>query len=218
LEPNAILLTQHDNDSYPAWMLQDAHGLREDVLVLNIDFLLLQVFREKIFADLGLPSFNLDQVDVDEYRKNWKNVVQHFLGNYTNERPLYIGLTVSSDWYQGFDDNLSLHGLAYKFINKEQPTLEMNRALYEEVWDLDSINADFEGYYGGKNVISMNTNYLKSLKVVYDKYLESGDLELADKVYQVASKISTRTNNKEVIEKTDSLFGNHLANLNTSFE
>ncbi|RQH17655.1 hypothetical protein, partial [Okeania hirsuta] len=48
-EPHAILLTAHDNDTYPLWMLQDALGVRTDVLVLNIDFFLFDGFRKKIF-------------------------------------------------------------------------------------------------------------------------------------------------------------------------
>ena len=75
VEPNAILLTQHDNDSYPAWMLQDAYDLRKDVLILNIDFLLLDEYQKQIFPTLGLPPFSVGDVDINDYRKNWKNVV-----------------------------------------------------------------------------------------------------------------------------------------------
>ncbi|MGB4400980.1 MAG: hypothetical protein WBJ10_16530 [Daejeonella sp.] len=44
LEPNSLLLTQHDNDTYPVWMLQDTFGIKKDVKVLNIDFIILDRF------------------------------------------------------------------------------------------------------------------------------------------------------------------------------
>lgn len=38
VDKNAVLFTEHDNDSYPIWMLQDAKSIRKDVTVINIDF------------------------------------------------------------------------------------------------------------------------------------------------------------------------------------
>ena len=55
VEPNAIVLTQHDNDSYPAWLLQDVYDLQSDILVLNIDFLLLKTFRESFHPAPAIP-------------------------------------------------------------------------------------------------------------------------------------------------------------------
>ena len=72
LDANAILLTQHDNDSYPVWMLQDASSIRADVLVINIDFLILDSYREKVFKDLDLPTLKLSTNTINDYRANWK--------------------------------------------------------------------------------------------------------------------------------------------------
>ncbi|MFY0627617.1 MAG: hypothetical protein JXR07_15070 [Reichenbachiella sp.] len=208
IEPNAILLTQHDNDSYPAWLLQDAYELKPDVLVLNIDFLLLESFRKNIFEKLGIPPFELKNVNVNEYRTNWKNVIQHFLGHYNNTRPLYIGLTVSPEWYEGFEGKLHLNGLTNKFTNEDYELTEINKTLFKEVWDLEDLNVNREGYYSNKNVIEMNINYIRSLNEVHNYYMEINESDNAEAVRQTALEIAYRTNNKKLIARIDSVFKN----------
>ena len=197
---NAVLLTQHDNDSYPAWMLQDAYGVKTGVLVLNIDFLLLESFREKIFSKLGIPPFQLDSVSVNDYRKNWKNVVQHLLGHYSHERPLFIGMTVSPQWYEGFEDQLSVRGLTYKFGQDEGVETLVNVHVYENVWDVESINQDFEGYYNRKNVLEMNANYVKPFTMVYDYYTQNQDTVKAEKIKKLGEEIIKRAQKELLIE------------------
>ena len=39
LEPNAVLVTNGDNDTYPIWVLQQAKNIRRDITVINISLL-----------------------------------------------------------------------------------------------------------------------------------------------------------------------------------
>jgi hypothetical protein len=160
--PNGILLTQHDNDTYPAWMLQDALGIREDVWVINIDFLLYEGFRQVVFDKLGIPAFSLPEVDIDEYERNWKNVVHHLLGNYKGERPVHIGLTVDGRWYEGFREELKLNGLTLAF----EADADRNLALFRDHFLLDYLLAPLQYSPMQHHIVRMNFKYIAYLSTV----------------------------------------------------
>ena len=162
---NGILLTQHDNDTYPVWMLQDVKSLRTDVLVINIDFLLFDGYREKIFSELGIPPFKLEHVDVNEYETNWANVVQHFLGTYEGGRPIHIGLTVSDKWFKPFVADLKVNGLTRAFQLPEG----RNKKLVEQTLLLDYLKADLEYSTLSSRINEMNIGYLQLFDAVYDQ-------------------------------------------------
>lgn len=115
VEPNGILITQGDNDSYPLWLMQDALGIRKDVLVLNIDFLLYDGFQEPVFKKLGLKPFRFQEINPDGYSENWRNVVHYFLSEYKGNRNIQISFTVDAQYYQDFEDQLAVHGMSYRF-------------------------------------------------------------------------------------------------------
>ena len=209
LPPNAVLLTQHDNDSYPAWMLQDAYDFRPDVLILNIDFLLLEQFRQPVFEELGIPPFQLEEISVNEYRTNWRNVVEHLLGHYPQERPLHIGLTVSPDWYAAFSDSLRLEGLSYRFMPPaEGPTkLEINRGNYETGWDLAELNTPQPKYPGEPNITRMNMHYLPAFRLLYAHYQAEGQSREAKQIAELARGIAQRLGDEALMARVEEEFG-----------
>lgn len=189
---NGILLTQHDNDTYPVWMLQDAKNMRTDILVINIDFLLFDGYRDTIFKQLNIPPFLLEKIDVNEYESNWENVVQYFLFHYKGDRPIHIGFTVSEKWYQPFLDDLEISGLTRSF--KTQPSY--NIKLFERELILDYLKADLEFTTLLPRIREMNTGYLLFFDEIYDQ------LNLKDKkfVEKVAQKIIS---NNEIFENKE---------------
>ena len=54
VEKNAILITNGDNDSYPAWMLQNVFGIRKDVSVLNISFSTTKTYLKYRLKEKGI--------------------------------------------------------------------------------------------------------------------------------------------------------------------
>ena len=60
-EPNAILFTYGDNDTFPLWALQDAYGIRRDVRIVQLQLatMMWNVKQLKYTNDWGTPGIKL---------------------------------------------------------------------------------------------------------------------------------------------------------------
>jgi len=59
LEPNAVLICNGDNDTYPLWYLQNVEGVRTDVRIINMSLLPTEwyssVLLDKVMKSEPLP-------------------------------------------------------------------------------------------------------------------------------------------------------------------
>ncbi len=116
--PDAILITNGDNDTYPAWFLQ-AQGLRTDVMVVNLSLLNITDYRRHLVHN-GLP-IEMDSVTLDTLRPRWDAktkaivlpadaVIKELLGQ--KKRPLVFSTTVYDPYKYG--QPLKVSGLVYE--------------------------------------------------------------------------------------------------------
>jgi hypothetical protein len=204
VKPNSILLTQHDNDSYPIWMLQDVKEIRPDVLVINFDFLLLDSYRKDVFNQLGIKPLDL-QLN-DDYELNWKNVLNHFLSNYHNDRPLYFAMTVSQDYYKGFVAMMDISGLTYRFSTSPADLTKLNKDIIEHDFLLDYLKVQLIPDSNIKNVNRQNINYLKCFKLVFDYYQSIGDEKKANELKELAIIIANNSGDPLIVTAADKDF------------
>jgi len=88
LDKDAILFTHGDNDTYPAWKLQQVKNVRTDVHVVNTSLLGLEMYQKQIAKELGIPDFNLDLEEIKDYAKFETLLVRHVIEN--SKRPINI--------------------------------------------------------------------------------------------------------------------------------
>ncbi|MBO6516752.1 MAG: hypothetical protein JJ975_09390 [Bacteroidia bacterium] len=207
VDSNAILFVQHDNDTYPVYMLQDALDYRTDVLVISIDFLLLPEYREPLFNMLNLPPLekNLDP-DINEYRLNWQKVVAHILLNYNGNRPLYPSMTLFNELYKDFEPDLYVSGLALRYCRDSIDTKDHNIDLFENKFLLDYLKHHFYTDRNQQNVNYQNLNYISCFKLLFDRYTALGNKEKALKVREIAIDLADQIGNEHYIQQVQKYF------------
>jgi hypothetical protein len=204
VKPNSILFTQHDNDSYPVWMLQDVKDIRPDVLVINIDFLRLDSYRLAIFNQLGIKSMEFQLSD--DFESDWTKILNHFLSDYNNNRPVYIAMTVNQEYYKKFAEKMTISGLTYRFSNKPEDPVKLNKDMIENDFLLDYLKVQLWPDSNQEKVNKQNINYLKGFKLVFDYYKDIRDEKRANEIKNLALIISDNSGDKSLKTATEKDF------------
>lgn len=124
-EPNGIIFTNGDMDTYPPFCLQEATKLRQDVKIVNLSLLNTACFAKCLRDSFGVPiSYTDFGLDLLVPKVDWENnkivrvqdiLVRNIIENAIYEnRPVYFAITVAKENYEEYENNLSLEGLVYR--------------------------------------------------------------------------------------------------------
>jgi len=136
LEPNAILITNGDNDTYPPWVLQQGQcPFRPDVTVANLSLLNIPAVAKMMRDSLGLPvSFTDKEIDALAPKPETiganvmpplspgQQIIQNVLLNAPKAgRPVYASLALGVDPARPFMERLVLEGVVNR-VALDTPT------------------------------------------------------------------------------------------------
>ncbi len=199
-DSNAILFTNGDNDTYPAWVLQYAREIRPDVLVLN-----LSLMRLKGYLERKLKAHHLS-LPLEKLPKPWS---RDFLLQFVNmlhetypERPLYFALTVNRNLIKPFQDDLYIVGMAYRYSPQRIDNLAYLRRNFNRRLRLDYLWYDWydERFLQTPSVRRLNLNYVVPLVQLAVHCHESGEENMAHYWFRLAEMLAQKANKKEWLE------------------
>lgn len=180
---NGILITDGEYDTYPLWILQSAEGHRKDVKILNLNIIENNDYRKRICLSYGLTCS--DNV------KNKSSFVLQLVQNNT-DKSFYFSYTVDQPTLALIENNLYNEGLAYRFHKTPYDNSTRLKNNWELIYKTDYLNGNIRGNdsFSNDKINSLHLNYVSSGLELYDIYKETGEINKANKLYQILLKLA----------------------------
>ena len=199
---NAILFTNGDNDSYPAWMLQNTCGIRTDVTILNVHMIKGdQIYLERKLKEKGIK---LDFKELPDLKHETfiAKFCQTISDKYSNI-PIYFALTVHQNYINSFQDHLYVVGLAYMYNQNRMDNLALLRKNLEKNFRLDYLKYNWydEKYPIKESLARLNMNYIVPMIMLAEHYKTSEMNEKANDWKVLALELAQKANKQEEVGK-----------------
>jgi tetratricopeptide (TPR) repeat protein len=137
LEPNAIVMTNGDNDTFPLWYIQEVEGVRKDVRVVNLSLLntpwyIKQLRDQEPRVPFSFTDAQLEAIQPYQEEKTNKIIwvkdqaVADLVKENRWRHPIYMAVTVPEQL--GFEKNLMLEGLVFRVYPNQVPDRAVDTA------------------------------------------------------------------------------------------
>ena len=205
-EQNSILFTNGDNDNYPAWVLQEAKGVRQDVTILNAhtvfvlrDYLKLKLNERKLDIELD----NLPKENIAAFLKELISSIK----NKYSEIPIHIAPTVYDEYKIEINDKLFTTGLCFTYSEEKIDNVAIIKRNLGQNLRLDYLDYDWynEQHISQSMMDRYNLNYLPAFMELAKMYRSSGEIESSNYWKEKAYSLAKKANDEARLEEIEAL-------------
>ena len=213
VKPNAILFTNGDNDTYPAWILQKVHKVRPDVTVMNLSLCHIEDYLQNKFNSRGIKASAkeiLDNAKINPVDKTTRfdnsKMVSDLIRIFQEQKPeipICFALTVYPGYTKDISDDLYMVGLAYQYSKERIDNIAQIKNNLENNLRLDYLRYDWynENQLGIGMMHNMNMNYVVPMIMLAEHYKESGQLNKKEEWRDLAIELVQKAGKLEVLDE-----------------
>ncbi len=201
-DPDALLFTNGDNDTFPLWYLQEVEGVRKDVRVVNLSLLntpwyirQLRDLEPRVAIDLSdgqivrLMAVRLRDGTVMRIQDQ---MINQIIRSNQGKRPIFFAVTVPEENRVGLDEHFLMEAMVYRLLPEKRTQvmdLERTRRNLNEVYRYDSLGD--EDVYKDENTQRLLYNLSSAFISLANEYYNSGRKDEAEAQLRKAAQVLT---------------------------
>ncbi|MBN2102984.1 DUF2723 domain-containing protein [bacterium] len=206
-EPNAIIFTNGDNDTFPLWYLQEVEGIRKDVRVVNLSLLntpwyIYQLRDEEPKVPIRLKNREIDEINYRQWESQDISIpvppqirereADALLGTDQNQRDASKTMELN-------ERKKILEGIPDKITFRLEPTYPENNPMVLRVQDLMILRILYDNMW--QRPVYFAVTVANNNMINLDSYLRMDGLAFRVMPYEVNDNVNPDVLHRNILEK-----------------